>query len=60
MVEVTFTGKCSGCPKFEAKVEKLYSLMGPTNTFVMCENQDLCEHIERHLKEKLNHGEEKG
>ena len=57
MVEVKLTGKCKGCSEFEAKVSKLYSFDGPTATMVTCENELLCDHLERYLKETLSHGE---
>lgn len=56
MVEVNLTGKCSGCPKFEPVAEHLYSSDGRVLSFVLCENQELCDHLERYLKEALNNG----
>ena len=58
MVEVKFTGKCSGCPCFDADVRKLYSGDVCVETVVICANQDLCDHLKQHLKEALTNGEE--
>lgn len=56
MVEVKLTGKCAGCPSFEPVAEHLYSNDRRVQTFVMCEKQELCDRIERYLKETLNNG----
>ena len=58
MVEVKFTGKCSGCPCFDADVRKLYSGDVCVETVVICANQDLCDHLKQHLKEALKNGKE--
>ena len=58
MVEVKFTGKCSGCPCFDADVRKLYSGDVCVETVVICANQDLCDHLKQHLKEALKNEEE--
>ena len=59
MVELNFTGKCAGCPCFDADARKLYSGDILVETVVICTNQDLCDHLEKHLKEALKNGEEK-
>lgn len=56
MVEVKLTGKCDGCPRFEPTAERLYSTDGRTMSFVICENQELCDHLERYLKETIKNG----
>ena len=53
MVDVTFTGKCVSCPKFEPGVHRLYTNDVLYGTEVYCQNSNLCDHIERHLKETL-------
>ena len=58
MVEVKFTGKCAGCLCFDADVRKLYSGDICVETVVICANQDLCDHLEQHLKEALTNGKE--
>ena len=58
MVELKFTGKCAGCPCFDADVRKLYSGDKCVETVVICDNQDLCDHLEKHLKEALKNGKE--
>ena len=54
MVELKLTGKCAGCPCFDADVRKLYSI----ETVLICTNQELCDHLEKHLKEELTNGKE--
>ena len=56
MVELKLTGKCAGCPCFDADVRKLYSGDVCVETVVICTNQDLCDHLEQHLKEALKNG----
>ena len=56
MVELKLTGKCAGCPCFDADVRKLYSGDKCVETVVICDNQDLCDHLEKHLKEALKNG----
>lgn len=58
MVEVNFTGKCAGCPCFDADVVHLCSGGIRVVTVVNCANQDLCNHLEKHLKETLTNGKE--
>ena len=58
MVEVKFTGKCSGCPCFDADVRKLYSGDVCVETVVICANQDLCDDLKQHSKEALKNGKE--
>ena len=58
MVEVNFTGKCAGCPVFDPNIEKFYSGGICVDTVVICANQELCDHLEKHLKEALKNGEE--
>ena len=58
MVELKLTGKCAGCPCFDADVRKLYSGDICVETVVICTNQGLCDHLEQHLKEALKNGEE--
>ena len=58
MVELKLTGKCAGCPCFDADVRKLYSGDICVETVVICANQDLCDHLEQRLKEELKNGEE--
>ena len=58
MVELKLTGKCAGCPCFDTDVRKLYSGGVCVETVVICANQDLCDHLEQHLKEALTNGEE--
>ena len=58
MVEVKFTGKCAGCPVFDPNIEKFYSGGIRVDTVVICANQELCDHLEKHLKEALKNGEE--
>ena len=58
MVELKLTGKCAGCPCFDADVRKLYSGDVCVETVVICANQDLCDHLEQHLKEALTNGKE--
>ena len=60
MVEVKFTGKCAGCPCFDADVRKLYSGDICVETLLFCANQELCDHLEKHLKEELTNGKEEG
>ena len=56
MVEVKFTGKCAGCPVFDPNIEKFYSGGICVDTVVICANQELCDHLEKHLKEALKNG----
>lgn len=56
MVEVKLTGKCDGCPRFEPTAEHLYSNDGRVLSFVICDNQELCDHLERYLKETIKNG----
>ena len=56
MVELKLTGKCAGCPCFDTDVRKLYSGGVCVETVVICANQDLCDHLEQHLKEALKNG----
>ena len=58
MVELKLTGKCAGCPCFDADARKLYSGGVCVETVVTCTNQDLCDHLEQHLKEVLTNGKE--
>lgn len=58
MVEIKFTGKCAGCPCFDTDVVKLCSGDICVQTVVICANQELCDHLEKHLKEALKNGEE--
>ena len=60
MVEVKFTGKCVGCPAFDANIEKFYSDDICIETVLICANQDLCDHLEKHLKEEFTNGKEEG
>ena len=56
MVELKLTGKCAGCQEFDPHVEKLYSGGICVETVVLCANQDLYDHLEKHLKEALKNG----
>ena len=56
MVELKLTGKCAGCPCFDADVRKLYSGDVCVETVIICANQDLCDHLEQHLKEAPKNG----
>ena len=56
MVELKLTGKCAGCPCFDADVRKSYSGDICVESVVICANQDLCDHLEQHLKEALKNG----
>ena len=56
MVELKLTGKRAGCACFDADVRKLYSGDICVETVVICANQDLCDHLEQHLKEALKNG----
>ena len=58
MVELKLTGKCVGCLCFDADARKLYSGDVCIETVVICANQDLCDHLEQHLKEALTNGKE--
>lgn len=58
MVELKLTGKCAGCPCFELSDEKLTFGDGHVETVVFCDNHDLCDHLEKRLKEALNNGKE--
>ena len=58
MVELKLTGKCAGCPCFDADVRKLYSGDIYIETVLICTNQDLCDRLEKHLKEELTNGKE--
>ena len=58
MVELKLTGKCAGYPRFDTDARKLYSGDVCVETVVICANQDLCDHLEQHLKEALTNGKE--
>ena len=58
MVELKLTGKCAGCPCFDADVRKSYSGDVCVATVIICANQDLCDYLEQHLKEALTNGKE--
>lgn len=58
MVELKLTGKCAGCPCFDADVRKFYSGDVCVESVIICANQELCDHLEKHLKEALKNGEE--
>ena len=58
MVELKLTGKCAGCPCFDADVRKFYSGDVCVESVVICANQDLCDHRKQHLKEALKNGKE--
>ena len=58
MVELRLTGKCAGCPAFDPNIEKFYSGDICVETVVICANHELCNHLEKHLKEALKNGEE--
>ena len=56
MVELKLTGKCDGCNHFELHTGTLISMAGQYKTVAVCANQDLCDHLEQHLKEALKNG----
>ena len=60
MVEIKFTGKCAGCPVFDPNIEKFYSGGIRVDTVVICANQELGDHLEKHLKEEFTNGKEEG
>lgn len=53
MLELICTGKCAGCPIADPKLVSLYAGGSKVLSSVKCSHEDLCDHIEEFLTEKL-------
>ena len=52
MIELNIQDYCQGCPMFNARTDKVYVNSKVLNTYITCENKDLCERIKTYLEEK--------
>lgn len=52
MIKLNIQDYCQGCPMFNARTDKVYANSKVLNTYITCENKDLCERIKTYLEEK--------
>lgn len=53
MITINLTGKCENCPAIDPTIRKLYAGDEVAGIFISCENNTLCEHLERYIAKNL-------
>ena len=53
MIEIVKTGICEGCPFVDLDAITLYSPVGPICQKFRCKHEQLCERLERRIREEL-------
>lgn len=53
MISLEMTGKCAACPAIAPRISLLYAEDAAAEAFVTCENEQLCEHLERYITKNL-------
>lgn len=52
MIELNIQDYCQDCPMFNARTDKVYANSKVFNTYITCENKDICKRIKTYLEEK--------